>query len=94
MLPYGRDHSGEACNSCAACWVLLGKPRYVDPRRWKADLYVPADKQLAKARAWALFPGCEMILASEGKAEAALIALYGALSAGVPPAGIRPATRF
>ena len=47
--------------------ALLGKLRYVDPARWKGDLRVPADKQAAKRRAWALFPGCEMILASEGR---------------------------
>ena len=68
--------------------------RYVAPARWKADLRVPADKQRAKARAHALFPGCVALLSSEAKAEAAMIALYGTLSAGVPPTEIRPATRF
>lgn len=56
--------------------------RYVPPARWKIDLRVPRNKQLAKARGHALFPGCVGILSSEAKAEAALIALFGALSGG------------
>jgi hypothetical protein len=70
----------------------LGVPvRYVPPARWKVDLRVPKNKQLAKARGHALFPGCATILSSEAKAEAALIALCGCLTSSPPPPGIRPA---
>jgi hypothetical protein len=85
------DSKGVIRGALGALGVAL---RYVDPARWKADLNVPADKQLAKARAWTLFPGCVALLSSEAKAEAAMIALFGCLTLGTPPPGIRPAVKF
>jgi hypothetical protein len=68
--------------------VLAGlgvERRYVSPAKWKADLGTSSDKDHTKALARRLFPRCRAILRSEGKCEAALIGLWGALS-------IRPVT--
>jgi Holliday junction resolvasome RuvABC endonuclease subunit len=54
--------------------------RYVHPSVWKRDLGCTADKNQTKARARRLFPFQAKLLKSEGKCEAALIALYGVLS--------------
>lgn len=61
------------------------QPDYVSPARWKEDLRVPANKMLAKKRGISLFPACNAIITSEGKAEAAMIALFGCLSLGALP---------
>jgi hypothetical protein len=63
--------------------VLAGlgvERRYVSPAKWKADLGTSSDKDHTKALARKLFPKCRAILRSEGKCEAALIGLWGALS--------------
>lgn len=78
---------GESKGILRGCLGALHVPvHYVAPARWKADLRVPAAKPLAKLRAHALFPACIRIITSEGKAEAAMITLFGCLAAGqVPP---------
>jgi Holliday junction resolvasome RuvABC endonuclease subunit len=53
---------------------------YVSPSVWKRDIGVSADKQSSRLRAKALFPFQRKLLTSEGKCEAALIALYGLLT--------------
>lgn len=57
----------------------------VPPNKWKQKLYVPANKDQSRARASALMPLCASAW-SERKhhdiAEAAMIALYGALMDG------------
>lgn len=55
----------------------------VSPVIWKRALRVPADKALARSRASELFPACAQAwrrAKDDGLAEAALIALYGALN--------------
>lgn len=54
--------------------------RYVSPQKWKADLHVSTEPELITARCNELFPGCERLLKSEGKREAAMIALWACLS--------------
>lgn len=54
---------------------------WVAPVVWKAALKVPADKNAARARASALLPRASHhwpLVKHDGRAEAALIALYGA----------------
>lgn len=63
---------------------------YVPPNTWKKELSVSSDKMLAKARAHRYFPECVKLLASEAKAEAAMIALYGALTRGVELGRLMP----
>lgn len=62
--------------------VLAGLPRTdVRPQVWKKALGVPADKDGARARASQLFPAYAAewkLVKHDGRAEAALIALYGA----------------
>lgn len=53
----------------------------VGPRKWKRVLNVPADKSASRARAAQLWPGLAGTFArvkDDGRAEAALIGLYGA----------------
>ena len=63
----------------------------VKPARWKKDMKVPADKKAAVQRASQLFPGAAPAFKGprggvfDGRAEAALLALYGALELGVAP---------
>ncbi|MFN3930876.1 MAG: hypothetical protein ACK4JY_03920 [Brevundimonas sp.] len=60
----------------------------VKPTVWKAALQVPRDKNQARARAVALFPSAASLFArvkDDGRAEAALIALWGALSLKLTP---------
>jgi crossover junction endodeoxyribonuclease RuvC len=57
----------------------------VPPRRWKRELRVPAAKDGARARASQLLPraaGNWPLVKHDGRAEAALIALYGARQLG------------
>jgi crossover junction endodeoxyribonuclease RuvC len=54
--------------------------KYVTPQTWKKSLQVPADKKLARSRATELFPAYSnqwRKAKEDGKAEAAMIALYG-----------------
>ena len=72
---------GEGKGVLKGCLAGVGIKRlYVDPARWKNDLRISADKTLAKRQARALFPRVHNLLSSSGKAEAALIALYGVLT--------------
>jgi hypothetical protein len=60
----------------------------VSPAKWKKDLQVPAAKDAAKYRASQLFPDCVggwKRVMDHGRAEAALIALYNAISLGLKP---------
>lgn len=53
---------------------------YVRPQTWKGVLQVPADKKLSRARATELFPAYSNQWCKakwDGRAEAAMIALYG-----------------
>lgn len=63
----------------------------IKPAKWKKDLHVPADKKAAVARASQLIPGAASHFRGprggtlDGRAEAALLALYGALELGRNP---------
>lgn len=63
----------------------------VKPTRWKKDMRVPADKRAACQRASQLIPGAAPHFKGprggilDGRAEAALLALYGALELGCAP---------
>lgn len=63
----------------------------VKPQKWKKDMRVPADKKAAVMRASQLIPGAAPKFKGprgglfDGRAEAALIALYGALELGQTP---------
>ncbi len=64
--------------ACAAT-AILEKPR---PQEWKASTKTPKDKNQARARAIQLFPRHAELFArvkDDGRAESALIALYGVL---------------
>lgn len=77
----------------------------IAPAKWKMQMQVPADKKAAKLRASQLFPNCSAGWSREmdhGRAEAAIIALYSAILAGLKPTqpftiglinGERPVTR-
>jgi crossover junction endodeoxyribonuclease RuvC len=59
-----------------------------NPAKWKMAMQVPADKKAAKYRASQLFPNCVAAWSREmdhGRAEAAIIALYAAITSGVLP---------
>lgn len=63
----------------------------VKPTRWKKDMRVPADKRASVQRASQLIPGAAAHFKGprggllDGRAEAALLALYGALELGCAP---------
>jgi len=63
----------------------------VKPARWKKDMRVPADKRAACQRASQLIPGAATHFKGprggilDGRAEAAILALYGALELGCAP---------
>jgi crossover junction endodeoxyribonuclease RuvC len=77
MFNFGRGY-GQLEGVLAA----LGVPvTLVTPAKWKGSLRVPADKGMARARAAQLWPGLAGTFArvkDDGRAEAALIGLYGA----------------
>lgn len=80
--PVGAFSFGEGKGVLRGVLGALGVPRqYVSPQRWKGLLRCPADKQKAKALSHRYFPKADRLLKSSGKAEAALIALYGCLAA-------------
>lgn len=60
----------------------------VSPAKWKMQMRVPADKEAAKRRASELFPQCTAAWGramDHGRAEAAVIALYSAITLGLAP---------
>lgn len=72
--------------------AALGIPlTQVKPARWKKDMRVPADKRAACQRASQLIPNAAPYFKGprggilDGRAEAALLALYGALELGCNP---------
>lgn len=77
MFNFGRNY-GQIEGVLAA----LGVPvTLVTPQKWKNSLRVPADKGMARARAAQLWPGLAGTFSrvkDDGRAEAALIGLYGA----------------
>ena len=77
MFNFGRDY-GQILGVLAALDIPV---TLVTPQVWKRSLSVPADKSAARARAAQLWPGLAGTFArvkDDGRAEAALIALYGA----------------
>lgn len=76
MFNFGRDY-GQILGVMAA----LGVPvTLVTPSKWKGSLRIPADKSASRARAAQLWPGLAGTFArvrDDGRAEAALIGLYG-----------------
>jgi hypothetical protein len=74
---FGRGY-GTLRGICAANFLTIHD---VTPKAWKTALKVSGDKDEARARASALFPrhgGLWPLKKHDGRAEAALIALYGA----------------
>jgi hypothetical protein len=60
----------------------------VAPAKWKMQMQVPADKEAAVARASQLVPHCTAAWSRKmdhGRAEAAIIALYGGILQGLSP---------
>jgi crossover junction endodeoxyribonuclease RuvC len=77
MFNFGRGY-GQIEGLLAALEIPV---TLVTPQVWKRSLSVPADKSAARARAAQLWPGLAGTFArvkDDGRAEAALIALYGA----------------
>ena len=65
-----------------ACAALRMPLTLVPPAKWKAAVSCPANKDAARQRAAQRFPSCATAFArkkDDGRAEAALIALYGYL---------------
>jgi crossover junction endodeoxyribonuclease RuvC len=79
MFNFGRDY-GQILGVLAALDIPV---TLVTPQKWKGALRVPADKGQARARAAQLWPGLAGTFSrvkDDGRAEAALIGLYGANS--------------
>lgn len=83
---------GEGKGKILGIAAALGIPiTTVKPARWKKDMKVPADKRAAVQRASQLFPNAASHFKGprggifDGRAEAALLALYGALELGCAP---------
>jgi len=76
------ENFGSCMGALAAAGVVIVKTR---PEIWKPRLEVPAHKPSAISRASELFPRCTSLWqrTKDGRAEAAMIALYGALSEGI-----------
>jgi hypothetical protein len=77
--------TGIAIGCCAGLDIPLGS---VAPAKWKMQMRVPADKKASKNRASELFPRCTGGWTREmdhGRAEAAIIALYAAITNGLAP---------
>lgn len=81
---FGAHYAG-----CKGVLVGLNIPiREVMPIIWKRKMKAPADKALSRARASELMPHCSdlwKLKTKDGRAEAAMIALFGALSYGASP---------
>ena len=83
---------GEGKGMIRGVLAALGIPlTQVKPQRWKKDMRVPADKKAAVMRASQLIPGAAPLFKGprggvyDGRAEAALIALYAAMELGRTP---------
>lgn len=83
---------GEGKGKILGIVAAMGVPvTSAKPSRWKKDMKVPADKRAAVQRASQLFPGAAPAFKGprggiyDGRAEAALLALYGALELGCAP---------
>lgn len=80
---------GKVTGIAIGCLAGLDIPfREESPAKWKMAMRVPADKSAAVMRATQLFPGCTGAWSRKmdhGRAESALIALYGAIKAGLTP---------
>jgi crossover junction endodeoxyribonuclease RuvC len=77
MFNFGRNF-GQIEGVLAALGVPVS---LVAPSKWKAALRLPADKSAARLRAAQLWPGLAGTFArvkDDGRAEAALLGLYGA----------------
>jgi hypothetical protein len=75
---------GASYAGCLGVLAGLGiTTEKVLPSRWKAALKAPADKDASRARATALMPSCGSLWAKstqDGRAEAAMLCLYGAFT--------------
>lgn len=74
---FGRGY-GQIEGVCAALEIPVS---LVTPAKWKGSLRIPADKSAARARAAQLWPGLAGTFSrvkDDGRAEAAMIGLYGA----------------
>jgi Holliday junction resolvasome RuvABC endonuclease subunit len=77
--------TGIAIGCCAGLDIPLAS---VSPAKWKMAMQVPADKREATHRASNLFPHCTAgwsRLMDNGRAEAAIIALYASILLGMRP---------
>jgi crossover junction endodeoxyribonuclease RuvC len=77
--------TGIAIGCCAGLDIPLAS---VSPAKWKMAMQVPADKKASKTRASGLFPNCTAGWTREmdhGRSEAAIIALYAAITNGLSP---------
>ena len=83
MFNFGRDF-GVILGVCSALRIPVS---LVTPSKWKRDMGLTADKDQARARAAQLWPGAAAQFArkkDDGRAEAALIALWGSKHGGAP----------
>lgn len=83
---------GEGKGILLGAAAALGIPTtMVKPTQWKKQMRVPADKRAAVQRASQLFPAVSPLFKGprggvfDGRAEAALIALFGAMELGRSP---------
>lgn len=83
---------GEGKGILLGVAAALGVPvTQVKPTQWKKQMRVPADKRAAVQRASQLFPAVSPLFKGprggvfDGRAEAALIALFGAMELGRSP---------
>jgi len=83
---------GEGKGMIKGVVAALGVPiTQIKPARWKKEMKVPADKRAAVQRASQLFPGAAPIFKGprggvfDGRAEATLLSLFGALELGCAP---------
>jgi len=83
---------GEGKGILLGVAAALGVPlTHVKPNQWKKMMKVPADKRAAVQRSSQLFPACVPLFKGprggvfDGRAEAALVALYGAMELGRAP---------
>jgi hypothetical protein len=91
----GSHFEGRRSILKGVCAGLRIPRAYVAPQVWKADLgLIGAAKNASKPRAQGLLSTCRSIITSEGKAEAALIGLWGCLQRVEPSrmANLRPET--
>lgn len=75
--------------------AAFGVPQHlVSAQKWKREMGLSSDKDISRARASSLFPACARfwpLVKDDGRAEAALLALYGAFALGLrPSAQVQP----